>query len=139
MDFNTYLNAAIEFQHASKDWNKESSCYNMFVTNDGVVGSAGSNNHWVETIDNAHGGITIGWAMHCNGSEEVKRVAMKHFRFAISNLWLLAIWDEWDYETMERYIDWFTDDIDILKSWKEAVKNRLPYDQMRFVAATYND
>lgn len=57
-------------------------------------------NDWVESSDNAHGGMDVSWAFHLS-EQEIKRIAPYRFINEIRELLQVAVDDGWDKDGLQ--------------------------------------
>lgn len=96
MALDYYTNIAIKFAEDTREWGGISEFVWYTTTN--------NTNDWVESSDNAHGGMDISWAFHLS-EQEIKRIAPYQFINEIRELLQVAVDDGWDKDGLQAILD----------------------------------
>lgn len=96
MGLDYYINAAIKFAEDTKEWGWLSEQQWYTTTN--------STNNWIESSDNAHGGMDVSWAFHLS-EKEIRERAPYQFINEIRELLQVAVDDGWDKDGLQSILD----------------------------------
>lgn len=98
MTFDNYLDACKRFREDSRDWSALETGKHYTTTGEG----------WVESCDDADGGIDVSWAFWQNGWN-VDEEARSRYDAAYRDMLRLADDDEWDAEQRRFISELFED------------------------------
>jgi hypothetical protein len=96
MALDYYTNIAIKFAEDTREWGGISEFVWYTTTN--------NTNDWVESSDNAHGGMDISWAFHLT-ENKIRELAPYQFINEIRELLQLAVDDGWDKDGLQSILD----------------------------------
>ena len=96
MALDYYTNIAIKFAEDTREWGGISEFVWYTTTN--------NTNDWVESSDNAHGGMDVSWAFHLS-EQEIKRIAPYRFINEIREPLQVAVDDGWDKDGLQSILD----------------------------------
>ena len=96
MGLDYYINVAIKFAEDTNGW-EGVSAYRWYTTTN-------ITNNWVESSDNAHGGMDVSWAFHLS-EKEIRERAPYQFINDIRELLQVAVDDGWDKDGLQAILD----------------------------------
>lgn len=96
MALDYYINVAIKFAEDTMEWGGLPEQQWYTTTN--------STNNWIESSDNAHGGMDVSWAFHLS-EKEIRERAPYQFINEIRELLQVAVDDGWDKDGLLSILD----------------------------------
>lgn len=96
MALDYYTKIAIKFAEDTREWGGISEFVWYTTTN--------NTNDWVESSDNAHGGMDVSWAFHLP-EKKIRELAPYRFINEIRELLQVAVDDGWDKDGLQSILD----------------------------------
>lgn len=96
MGLDYYINVAIKFADDTREWGG--------LPEQGWYTTTNNTNDWIESSDNAHGGMDISWAFHLPESK-IRELAPYEFINEIRELLQVAVDDGWDKGGLQSILD----------------------------------